>query len=61
MDKLWRIFGRAAGVLMLLLGLLFVVYFWSLDKKLFAFARRTLRHLIVSGSDTSDPKAEGIL
>lgn len=44
MEKIWRLIGRAAGVTMMLLGFLFVVYFWNLDKKLFAAVKRMLHH-----------------
>jgi hypothetical protein len=36
MEKIWRTIGRTAGVMMVLFGALFVVYFWNLDKKLFS-------------------------
>ena len=36
MEKIWRTIGRTAGVMMLLFGAFFVVYFWNLDKKLFS-------------------------
>lgn len=44
MEKLWHLIGRTAGVTMMLLGFLFVVYFWNLDKKLFSAVKRMHRH-----------------
>lgn len=34
MKKFWKIFGRVAGILTAVIGVLFVVYFWNLDQKL---------------------------
>ena len=38
MKKFWKIFGRIAGILTALIGVLFVIYFWNLDQKLLARA-----------------------
>ena len=34
MKKFWKVFGKIAGILTAVIGVLFVVYFWNLDQKL---------------------------
>ena len=38
MKKFWKVFGKIAGILTAVIGILFVVYFWNLDQKLMAWA-----------------------
>ncbi len=38
MKKFWKVFGKIAGILMAVIGVLFVVYFWNLDQKLLSWA-----------------------
>ena len=48
MNKWWRIVGRAAGIMSLLSGLLFVVYFWNLDRTLLNRAYKKINQLFES-------------
>lgn len=38
MKKFWEVFGKIAGILTAVIGVLFVVYFWNLDQKLLSWA-----------------------
>ena len=38
MKTFWKIFGRIAGILTAVIGILFVVYFWNLDQKVLAWS-----------------------
>ena len=38
MKKFWKVFGKIAGILTAVIGILFVVYFWNLDQKLMGWA-----------------------
>ena len=38
MKKFWKVFGKIAGILTAVIGVLFVVYFWNLDQKLLSWA-----------------------
>ena len=38
MKKFWQVFGKIAGILTAVIGILFIVYFWNLDQKLMAWA-----------------------
>ena len=38
MKKFWKVFGKIAGILTAVIGILFVVYFWNLDQKLLGWA-----------------------
>ena len=38
MKKFWKVFGKIAGILTAIIGVLFVVYFWNLDQKLLSWA-----------------------
>ena len=37
MKKFWKVFGKIAGILTAVIGILFVVYFWNLDQKLMSW------------------------
>ena len=37
MKKFWKVFGKIAGILTAVIGVLFVVYFWNLDQKLMSW------------------------
>ena len=39
MKKFWKVFGKIAGILTAVIGVLFVVYFWNLDQKLLSWGR----------------------
>ncbi|MBR6115299.1 MAG: hypothetical protein IKQ10_09010 [Oscillospiraceae bacterium] len=51
MEQIWKIIGRIAGILTCLLGLLFVVYFWNIDKKLCTAVRTLLFRTFTDGED----------
>ena len=38
MKKFWKVFGKIAGILTAVIGVLFVVYFWNLDQKVLGWA-----------------------
>ena len=57
MKKFWKAFGKIAGILTAVIGVLFVVYFWNLDQKLLDwFYKKTewFKSLRARGEDMAD-------
>ena len=57
MKKFWKVFGKIAGILTAVIGVLFVVYFWNLDQKLLDwFYKKTewFKSLRARGEDMAD-------
>ena len=57
MKKFWKVFGKIAGILTAVIGVLFVVYFWNLDQKLldwFYKKKEWFKSLHAKDEDMSD-------
>ncbi len=61
MDQIWGLLVRMAGVVMIVSGVLFAVYFWSLDKKTIVCVKRILHRLFAREPVSADPSVDGYL
>ena len=58
MDRrhLWKLVGRAAAVISVAVGLVYMIYFWNLDQKLMARLHGLCYRLFCRPRDFAEPE-----